>query len=62
MEEVLGSLEGSLLINSKKFNKSQTMTPEPAIDGFLASYSTMYKILHKGDQVHIMKTADYPVY
>jgi predicted O-methyltransferase YrrM len=44
------------------YTKTPPMTPEPAIDGFLASYSTMYKILHKGYQMHIMKTADYPVY
>ncbi len=31
------------------------MTPRPAIDGFLASYKGAYNILHKEDQVHILK-------
>lgn len=31
------------------------MTPKPAIDGFLASYSGTYTVLHMEDQVHVLK-------
>ncbi len=40
-------------------NKPWT-TPKPGIDAFLDSYTTMYKILHKGYQVHIQKISERP--
>ncbi len=41
----------------RKYSQA-SLTPKPAIDGFLASYEGNYKILRKAYQVHIQKTKD----
>ncbi len=53
-------LGGIMIFDDYEYLKGDHLSPKPAIEGFLKSYKTMYKILHKGYQLHIRKISEEP--
>lgn len=54
------SVGGIMIFDDYEWGDYGDCGPKPAIDGFLASYKSMYEVLSKSYQVHIRKIREMP--